>query len=263
VIIAIHGFLGLPSDWLPFDGAFKEKSGNAHTIRKWDLYSDIPQNPPALEEHPLRMWAKNFCERIERGSKKFGVGEERTKPILMGYSMGGRLALHALLENEKLFSGAIIISAHPGLTAADLKLQRKLNDAKWAERFRTENWNSLIKAWGEQEVFSAAKEKSDSIPLERQEADYDRVKLARAMQVWSLANQQNLRPYLASVSTPTLWISGSNDRRYRELFSELRMDLIDSPAHDFKEVSQAGHRVPWDNPGGYCEACQDFLNNIQ
>jgi 2-succinyl-6-hydroxy-2,4-cyclohexadiene-1-carboxylate synthase len=257
MIIALHGFLGLPSDWLPFDGMLKDKSGKAHTIRKWNLYGDLPKAPPPPEEFPLRTWAKTFCERIERGWETFG-GDDRTKPILLGYSMGGRLALHALLENPNLFSAAIIAGGHPGLTSEDFKLQRRLNDAKWAERFRSESWTSLLKAWGEQDVFSSAK-KPDAIVLERQEVDFNRVELSRAMQLWSLSNQEDLRPYLASVTIPTLWVSGEQDRRYRELYRELRMELIDSPAHQFAEIPQAGHRVPWDNPSGFVDAIHGFL----
>ncbi len=260
MIIALHGFLGLPSDWLHFDGIFHETAMKVHTVRKWDLYADLPQAPPNLEDFPLRTWARTFCERIERGWKNLG-DEDRTKPVLLGYSMGGRLALHALLENPNLFSAAIIVGGHPGLMSDDFKMQRRLNDAKWAERIRAEPWLSLLKAWGEQDVFSSAK-KPEAIVIERQEVDFDRILLSRAMQLWSLSNQQDLRAELASVSVPTLWISGTEDRRFRELYRELQMDLIDSPAHRFTEVPQAGHRVPWDNPMGFSDVIQNFLKQI-
>ena len=261
MIIALHGFLGLPSDWLTYDNAFQEASGRPHSVRKWSLYADLPSQPPAPDEYPLRIWAKSFCERIERGWQSFG-SDERTKPVLLGYSMGGRLALHALLEKPDLFSAVIVVGAHPGLSSEDLRKHRVMNDAKWAERFRTEEWDGLIGAWGEQEVFGGRSVRPEAIELNRQEVDYNRVDLARAMQLWSLGRQEDLRPELASVTLPTLWVNGSFDRRFQELYTELQMDLVDTPAHQFAEVEQAGHRVPWDNPTGFYNVIQKFLNKI-
>lgn len=260
MIIALHGFLGLPSDWQAFDSAFEDSLGKKHTIRKWDLYSDLPAQPPEPEVYPLRMWAQTFCERIERGWQKHGESESQ-KPVLMGYSMGGRLALHALLESPNLFSGAIIIGAHPGLQSDDLKMQRRLNDARWADRVRTDEWSTFIRAWGEQDVFTGGGQ-AGSLELRRHEGDFDRVSLSRAMQLWSLANQQNLRAQLGMVRPPTLWISGEKDRRFRELYADLRMDLIDTSAHEFAEIPQAGHRAPWDNPDAFIHTVQDFLKRI-
>lgn len=256
MIIALHGFLGLPSDWTHFDGAFRASDNRELTIRKWNLYGDIPAQPPATDARPLRIWARDFCQRIHDGWKVHG-SEGRTKPMLLGYSMGGRLALHALLEAPELFSGAVIVGAHPGLAAGDLRMQRRLNDAKWAERFRTEDWTSLVRAWGEQDVFKFGDRGGDAIDLQRQEIDFDRVSLARAMRLWSLAEQENLRPFLADVRVPVLWLNGESDGRFRDLYRELRLDLVDTPAHAFDEVPQAGHRVPWDNPVQFTSVVQN------
>lgn len=261
MILALHGFLGLPADWAPFDGAFTDKSGHVLTLRKWNLYADLPARAPAPDGFPMRVWAREFCQRVADGwNIRDGAGI--TKPVLLGYSMGGRLALHALLERPDLFSCAVIIGAHPGLAAEDLKRQRRLNDARWAERFRREDWTSLVRAWGEQDVFKSAAASPDAVDLTRREVDYDRALLARAMQLWSLAGQQDLREELADVRVATLWLSGAADRRFRDLYRELRMDLADSPAHVFAQIPGAGHRAPWENPSAFVHEVQNFLSQV-
>ncbi|MCM2282508.1 MAG: alpha/beta fold hydrolase [Bdellovibrionaceae bacterium] len=260
MIFALHGFLGLPTDWVHFDGALRSPDGNPLTWRKWNLYADLPRQP-GPSDWPLRDWASGFCQRVNDGWKQFG-DPKRHKPILLGYSMGGRLALHAAIARPDLFSCAVIIGAHPGLVAEDMRLQRRLNDARWAERFRAEEWTSLVRAWGEQDVFAVRERDEDMIPLRREEGDFDRTRLAHTMSTWSLAEQENLRPALADLRLPMLWLHGASDRRFRELYRELRMDLIDSPAHAFVEIPRAGHRVPWDNPHEFIEQVQEFLNHV-
>lgn len=261
MIIALHGFLGLSSDWTAFDGAFTNRAGLVQTLRKWDLYSDLPEQPPQGPESPLRTWAREFCARLRSGARRF-AHETQPKPILMGYSLGGRLALHALLEDASLFSAAVIVAAHPGLTSPDLKLQRRMNDARWAERFRHEEWSALMGAWGEQEVFRNPDPDDGAIALRRLEVDFNRTQLARAMLAWSLSEQDDLRLELADLRLPVLWVTGQQDRRFSSVIGDMMMDLVDSPAHRWAQVPHAGHRVPWDNPAGFVAEVQEFINQV-
>ncbi len=259
MIFALHGFLGLPSDWEPFAGAFRDRAGAAIALRKWDLYADAPPSPPGAA--PMRVWARDFCRRVADERAARGPSGS-AKPILLGYSLGGRLALHALLEKPELFACAVIVGAHPGLTAADLKLQRRSSDDRWAERFHGEEWSSLARAWGEQDVFRARSRAPGAIELARREVDFDRASLSRAMRAWSLAGQEDLRAELADARVPTLWLVGALDRRFRGIYRELRVDLADSPAHAFAEIPDAGHRVPWENPAGFAAEVQKFFNQV-
>ena len=62
--------------------------------------------------------------------------------VLLGYSMGGRLALHMLSADgaARRWRKAIIISASPGIVSLTERRRRLDNDRRWAERFRMENW---------------------------------------------------------------------------------------------------------------------------
>ncbi|MCX6865074.1 MAG: hypothetical protein NTV46_02435, partial [Verrucomicrobia bacterium] len=69
---------------------------------------------------------------------------------LLGYSMGGRLALHALLEENPPWQAAIIVSAHPGLEAEAERETRRTADAAWAHQALTGNWQEFLAAWDAQ-----------------------------------------------------------------------------------------------------------------
>jgi 2-succinyl-6-hydroxy-2,4-cyclohexadiene-1-carboxylate synthase len=162
--------------------------------------------------------------------------------VLLGYSMGGRLALQ-LLERER-FEKAVIVSA--GLNAPDPG--RRARDEEWARRFESEDWPSLIRAWNAQPVFGGHE-------LPRREEDYDRAELARQLREWSPAVLPP--PSLESIDTPILWIVGERDARYVEIG---RHAVARLPNAQLWICPDAGHRVPWEQPGLFVERLRAFLD---
>jgi 2-succinyl-6-hydroxy-2,4-cyclohexadiene-1-carboxylate synthase len=165
-----------------------------------------------------------------------------TGDVLLGYSMGGRLAL-GLLEQQH-FEKAIIVSA--GLNAPDDA--RKLRDEAWARRFERDAWEPLMRYWNAQAVFGGHS-------LARFERDYDRKELARQMREWSPAVLPP--PRLEEIETPVLWVAGANDAKYLAIGEEAASRL---PNAELWVCPDAGHRVPWEQPQRFVERLRVFLD---
>ncbi len=126
-LFALHGFLGLPSDW--------------DFLRQVHAIDVLSLNPPS---EGLVAWAKAFNKFVNR----------REGPrLLLGYSMGARLAMHALIDSPELWSGAIFVSGHPGLKSSE-KQQRLDRDNYRADRFLQDPWDILMRDWEAQPLFS-------------------------------------------------------------------------------------------------------------
>ena len=191
-IYAVSGFLGLPSDW-----SFLTSPQTAAV--DWQSFS----------WKSLSDWGIQFNEWVQRQGKG--------PSILIGYSLGGRLALHALLNNPSLWRGAVIISAHPGLVDHQQGRAKRLeHDRRWAARFESEAWASLMQSWNAQEVFSR-----DAFVFERKEKDYQRPQLMQGLLQGSLGCQSDLRQPISELEIPLLWITGSKDHRYCALAQTL------------------------------------------
>jgi len=162
--------------------------------------------------------------------------------VLIGYSMGGRLALQ-LLETQR-FAKAVIVSA--GLNAPDE--ERKVRDEVWARRFESEEWQTLMTAWNAQPVFGGHS-------VERREADYDRAELARQVRDWSPAVLPP--PRLESIETPLLWVAGERDAKYVTVANEAVSRL---PQAELWICRDAGHRVPWEQPRAFTTRLRAFLD---
>ncbi|HEV8433755.1 MAG TPA: alpha/beta fold hydrolase, partial [Thermoanaerobaculia bacterium] len=69
---------------------------------------------------------------------------ETDERVLVGYSMGGRLALQALVANAA-FDRAVIISA--GLNLEEGREERRARDEAWAKRFESDAWDEVMRDW--------------------------------------------------------------------------------------------------------------------
>jgi 2-succinyl-6-hydroxy-2,4-cyclohexadiene-1-carboxylate synthase len=212
--IALHGFLGLPSDW------------NIPDVIAID-YLNISGLGP---EVPLRDWGQNFCDYV---SKKF----EHRSLTLLGYSQGGRLALHALRARPKLWSRAHLISTNPGLQNESEKQTRKKLDKQWAERFLNEPWEKVLSGWNSQPVFL-----NDPEPR-REEHQFDRKTLANCLESWSLGNQDNFREWISETNLKFTWWAGARDEKYKSVIADLKIGAGQSKII----VPETGHRIIFQN----------------
>lgn len=230
-LYALHGFLGRPDDWdLLLD----------RTTQSIDLFE-----PPLAPD--LHSWGENFNKQILTSSST------PTSRILMGYSLGGRLALHALSQNPSLWNAAIIISANPGLTTDEERSQRQLLDEQWAVRFENEPWEQLMNAWNQQKAFQG-----NSFEFTRREKDYDRKMLADSLRNWSLGKQEYLNEKISTLPMPILWMIGSSD----PLAAKASKIQLQHPQSKIWLAEDAGHRLPWQQPKQFLLKLSQFINGV-
>lgn len=228
-VYCLHGLLGLPNDWEFLNSHFK--GIHFHFV---DIYKNFDPSKGI----------KEFSQAFNSSVK---VGDTN---LLIGYSMGGRLGLNALIDQPDLWSKAVFISTHPGLEREEARSSRILQDGIWAMRFLTEKWETLIEKWNQQSVFAY------SVQMEKNEMLFNRDLLADALTHWGLGQQENLRRHLKLLSLPVYWISGANDQKFCQLGKSLHFQHPDSKV---LEIEQAGHRVPWDNQQAFVNIVKRFL----
>ncbi len=105
--------------------------------------------------------------------------------------------------------------------------------------------------WNSNPVFGGHR-----FPFPRDEASFDREKLARQLENWSLGRQDCLINSLSSLSVPTLYLAGEEDAKACRIARE---------AHCFSQVDlipNAAHRIPWDNPTAFSEKILKFIKEI-
>lgn len=221
----LHGAVGAASDWRDLASRLATQGIATRAV---DLWRFLQCESVPMPEFGKRLNADAEGE-VSRGRKR----------ILVGYSMGARLALHALLEGGP-WVAAVIISGNPGLRNAAEASARRGADTVWATQALTMAWPDFLAKWNAQPILGGAirNEREDRKLMQR------RREIARSFVDWSVGNQQPLWEKLPEIKIPVLWIAGEKDAKFRALAEE---------AAALTEKSQlaiapdACHRVPWEN----------------
>ena len=147
ILVFLHGLLGAKEDWQ-----------EVRTLLSQKAIANIALDLPAHGE-AKQLSVKNFeqCTEYLYHNIKQAIGEQDY--ILVGYSLGGRLALYYALQGEQgkkdpHLKGLILEGANFGLTTAEEKQIRWQNDQKWAGRFCGEDLANVLEDWYQQEVFA-------------------------------------------------------------------------------------------------------------
>lgn len=237
--VALHGMLGAPDDWQPVaDDVGGEWIGV-------DLLDAIDDGVTGFDA---------FCEWLtERVPELPGVDD-----CLVGYSLGGRLAMHALVRCGTRWQSGVIVSAHPGLESDDEKASRIDADSEWEDRFRDREvlWGHALERWNAQPVLAGA---GDEWITSRMNLESRRSAVADAMRVWSLGRQSALWPELADCPTPCLWVAGAGDAKFSELSHRASSACLRG---ELALIDGVGHRVLHESPAGFGAILSDWVARI-
>jgi 2-succinyl-6-hydroxy-2,4-cyclohexadiene-1-carboxylate synthase len=230
--------VGAVADWRGLGQALATKGISTRAVDLWRF----------LECESVTM--PEFGKRLNADAE--GEILRAARRILIGYSMGGRLALHALLEGGP-WDAAVIISANPGSRDPNDAATRRVTDTVWATQALTLPWQEFIETWNAQPLLGGAMRDSreDGKLMQR------RREIARSFVDWSVGNQQPLWGKLSSIQIPTLWIAGENDAKFRAIAEEAA-GLSDQFA--LAIAPDAGHRVPWENQDWLVEKIAGFVS---
>ncbi len=227
----LHGAVGSASDWR---GLAKALASDGISTRAVDLWRFLECQSTSMPDFGKQLNAEAGGE-VQRAKRR----------ILIGYSMGARLVLHALLEGGP-WDAAVIISANPGLRDPAESAARRSSDTLWATQALTLPWQDFIGKWNAQPILGGAMRDSreDGKLIQR------RREIARSFVDWSLGNQQSLWDRLPEIKIPTLWIAGENDAKFRAIAEEASAD---SENFQLAIAPISGHRVPWENEAWLAE----------
>lgn len=224
----LHGSVGSVADWRGLAGSLAAAGIGSRAV---DLWRFLQCSPMPLADFGSHLNAEAGGE-VFRGSGR----------ALAGYSLGGRLALHALLAPPHPWQAAVIISAHAGLEEETERAARRASDTTWGSRAFGGDWQAFLNDWNAQPLLAGAAirdaQASRHLALRRRE-------IARSFLDWSLGAQQPLWSKLATITIPVLWIAGEHDAKFRPL-AERAAAL--TPRGFLAVAPDAGHRVPWDQP---------------
>ena len=236
----LHGFLGSARDWDPIVRELKS-----------------PVKKHVIDLQPADGW---------RAGIHSVANQIDTNTVVVGYSMGARIALAVTFEKQ--LSGLVFVSGSPGLESDADRTRRLEHDLRISQRLEQIDDSvvpEFLSEWYRQSVFESLSESQiEYLVAYRQTLDRDRQ--SRLLRTFSVANQPDFWPRLHELhdnprlKTPVLVVAGERDTKYVDIAHRFKRLC---PSASISIVSNAGHNVPREQPEKFCQILDDFIGAQQ
>jgi 2-succinyl-6-hydroxy-2,4-cyclohexadiene-1-carboxylate synthase len=203
--------------------------------------------PSALLDHREH----SFEGRLAEIADAAGEGS-----VLVGYSLGGRLALRAVLRDPGRYAGLVTVGATAGIDDPALRSSRAEADDRLAAWMEAAPIEDVVSIWERQPLFA---DQSEGLIEEQRPGrmSHDPAELAMLLRT---AGQGVLEPVwheLLTLEVPVLAIAGARDEGY--VRAAQRMADV-APRGRAAIVEDAGHAAHLQRPERVAELIAGFLN---
>ncbi|MEQ4469864.1 2-succinyl-6-hydroxy-2,4-cyclohexadiene-1-carboxylate synthase [Enterobacter asburiae] len=169
---------------------------------------------------------------------------------LIGYSLGGRIAMFHACQQPKGLQGVMVEGGQPGLQDADARNARLASDRRWATRFRTEPLDKVFADWYQQPVFASLTDAQREALITLRSQNNGET-LAMMLEATSLAVQPDLRAALSARDFSFDYLYGERDEKFAALAAEMN-----AVRH---AIPNAGHNAHRENPDAVIASLAQIL----
>ena len=244
-ITLLHGFTAHGGAW---------EALQRHLARHFRVLAiDLPGHGRSLAPPPHYDFAACIEDLIETMARR-----GHAPGAVVGYSMGGRLALALTARAPHLVTRLVLESASPGIAKPAERAARRAADAALADDIEAGDLASFIDRWQSQPLFRTQR-RLDAAVLARARAlrmENNGPALAAALRVLGTGTQPSYWDVLIQLRMPSLLVTGEKDEKFDRIAREMNTRL---PSSRHSIVRDAGHTTHLENPTGFLACVEPFL----
>jgi len=247
-LLLLHGFTGSARSLDELAGGL----AGTHRVIVPDLVGHGDSDAP-FELAPYRMehCVEQLCALLDA---------LETGPVgVLGYSMGGRVALSLLAKAPERIRSALLISAGAGIAEPEARAERVSSDEALARRIEEEGVAAFVDAWLSQPLFASQMRRLDA-PARKRTRDERLANnahgLANSLRGMGSGAQPPVHEALSTIACPVALVVGEEDEKFRRIAQDLAQRLPQGRVHC---VPHAGHAVHLENPGALLTVALDHF----
>lgn len=246
-VVLLHGFAQTPTSW---DAVTRLLQDRGHRTYALDLYRWLDER---LSEGAGDISLGALCQHVAGTVRQ--VANVEGPPVLVGYSMGGRIAAETLVRHSSLpLAGLVLESA--GLGSADEAARTALaeRNAAWAARLREEGVGPFMDWWETLPLFAS----QHDLPAETRAAvraertSHGVESLAQSLEAWGAQHQATEPETIAALiqahdqGLPLIYVAGERDGKYAAVAMRLQAAGLPTAV-----IPGVGHNTHLENPAAF------------
>lgn len=247
-LLLLHGFTGSVGTWRPFAAEWA-----AFRTVAVDLVGHGESDAPAGEaRYAMERCAADVTALLD------ALGIERA--AVLGYSLGGRVALHLALAAPERIAALVLESASPGSGDPAEREARVAADRALADEIERDGIEAFVDRWERLPLWStqAALPADARAALRAQRLANDARGLANSLRGMGAGAQESLWPRLGELRMPALLVAGELDAKYRDIARAMRRRIAGARV---EIVEGAGHAVHLEEPASFASLVKEFLTS--
>ena len=233
-VVLLHGFTGRSQSW---DKVRSALSSDVEVIAPNLIgHSGIVPDEPPLD-------FEQYVERLAIRLKLLGAEDAH----LVGYSMGGRVALSLLINHPELFSSASLVGVHPGLAKKREHAERIKLEHEWIQLLREKGIGAFVEYWEQYPLFESQKNLDFETLMNQKilRLSQNEQGLIRAIEVLGLSSMPNYELKASDIEVPVEILVGEYDQKFQGR-GELLATMI--PQGEMLIIEATGHNVVLERP---------------
>lgn len=249
ILVALHGFTGSGQIYEQYSQRLKSEDFRLLAVDSPGHGST--NTPNSAHFHTFDAQLNNFTALID----------QLNIPIfhLLGYSMGGRIALHYAINHSYKLASLTLESTNNGISNEVERLDRVSRDHILSDELIL-NYPHFLKKWNRLPLFQSPRF-ADNTQLESFntiQAKQDPIQMALSLREFSPGKIPYVNDELRLISCPVLAITGNMDHKYNDLWTKL-INIFKNGIH--VSIKNAGHRVHLDQPAEYIDTVLNFIKS--
>ncbi len=247
-IVFLHGFMGQARDWRRVTAALQE--------RYCCVSIDLPGHgdSTALAEDAYTM--PGAAAAVVRTLDQLGIKEA----ALVGYSMGGRLALYLAVHYPARFPRVILESASPGLRTEAERRQRRAHDNALAGRLESSTLEDFLAEWYAQPMFDTLRQHANFLDIQALRLRNHTHELARSLRCMGTGSQPSLWDELQHIKMPLFLLTGELDDKFRAIAADMAGRCPRARVHI---IAGAGHNIHFEKTSEFIAVLSTCLTHAE
>lgn len=243
-VLFLHGFMGRGADWQSVLESMRD--------RVFCLAVDLPGHGASVD---LPEDAYTMDAAVQRLIEVLGA-ENIDRCAVVGYSMGGRTALHLALQHPERCTCLMLESASPGLDTEAQRADRRRVDRERAQQI-TSDFDAFLHDWYRMPLFDSLV-RHDLVEALVERRRHNRPdELAKSLQGMGTGAQASLWERLSALRIPTLALTGALDDKYVGVIQRM---TARAPRIRSAIVPGAGHNVHAERPDAFIDLLRRFTD---